>query len=535
MPPRYPVALFAYARPDALARALAPLHAAGVSRIYAYVDGVAAQRDAAAHDAVVSMLRSVAWAEVTLTVRPSNLGLHAALRTGLDDFFAREPAGVIIEEDVRLADGAYAWICEALERYAGDPRAGAISAWVHRRVIPHDVRDMWWSGRWSCWGWAGWRRTWELMREPVDALLQRMPSEGMDPAAYGDDVVTCAKLGHWDAHLGLALCGARQHTLYPPRSIADHTGFGDSASNQHHAAQWRATPAAPVDPAWRWPARAEEHAASIALWRLASTADLPAMHAGRHSRRRRALSVAWHRLTRARGTWLRAAVLRAALSFGRPLGYDDTQSGVQTPMRYLWRAFLLRHHDAFFGRGLEIGDAHTLQAYGGPNMTSCEVVDRVARDGVDYACDLQEAWSLPANAFDVVVHQFTLHLLRDDRAALFHALRAAREEGTVLVTFPCAGAVPPDGETYGATHSFVWRHYTLPGVRALCDDMGLDASHVELTPLGGVAATAAYLLGVPVEAMDRRDIEALDERAPLLIAARLTKPVSWSPRWSPSR
>jgi hypothetical protein len=154
---------------------------------------------------------------------------------------------------------------------------------------------------------------------------------------------------------------------------------------------------------------------------------------------------------------------------------------------------------------------------------------------VNFACDLQASWALPENAFDVFVHQFTLHVLPDDRAALWHALRTLREEGTLLATFPCESKAPVAGETYGATHSFVWRHYTMAGVRALLAEVGLDEAHADLEPLGGGAATAAYLLGVPVEAMDRRALSEADPDAPLLIAARVTKPVGWAPRWSPTR
>jgi len=537
MSTRHAVALFAHARPDLLAQTLAPLREAGVPRIYAYVDGPRGAADAAGHASVLAMLHAVDWAKLILVVRPTNLGLHAALRAGLDDFFAREDAGIVLEEDNRLATGAYAWMCEALDRYAGDVRVGIVNGWAHRRFIPSDAIGPWWSMRWSGWGWGAWRRTWELTREPVAGLLDRLRREGFDPASYGADVVATAERGYWDSHLGLALYGARMLTLYPPRSLADHIGFGTSATNQRHAGQWQAVAAAPLDAPWPWPAEVAEHPLSRALWLRAVDAGRPRPASRALSRRvRRRAAVAWHRLSRAWRQWPEALLLRLTLAVYRARGgtpYDDGAPRVNTPMRLLWNQFLVRHRDAFYGRGLEVGNANITTALGNGQMSRCEVVDIAPGPGVDHVADLQQAWSLPEGAFDVFLIQFTVHLIAADRATLWHALRTVRAEGTLFVNFPCAGSAPPMGERYGAEHSWVWRHYTMPGVRALLDELGIDDAHVVLEPLGGAAAIAAYLLGVPVETMDRRTIEAVDDAAPLLIGARITKPVRWTPRWSP--
>ena len=215
--------------------------------------------------------------------------------------------------------------------------------------------------------------------------------------------------------------------------------------------------------------------------------------------------------------------------------YDDQAPGVTTPMRWLWNRFLRRHRADVRGRGLELGDARMIAALGGERMTSCEVLDIAPGADVHHVADLAAAWALPDEAFDVFLNQFTIHLIADDRAALWHSLRVLRPGGTLLVNFPCAGTAPPSGATYGAEHSMVWRWYTVPHVRAMLVELGIDSAHAAIEPLGGAAAIAAYLLGVPVEAMSRRTIEAVDEDAPLLIGARVTKPASWAPRWSPTR
>ncbi|MCX5760907.1 MAG: hypothetical protein NTW72_05300, partial [Gemmatimonadetes bacterium] len=422
------------------------LRLAGVPRIHAYVDGSRGPADDAGHAAVLAL-----------------------------------PAGVVIEEDIRLAPGAYGWMCEALDRYGDDRSVGAVSGWAHRRFIPADADRGWWSARWSCWGWASWRRTWHLVKEPVDVLLERLAREGFDAAGNGEDVMSLARAGHWDAHLGLALYGARMLTLYPPRSLSDHIGVGGAATNQHGAGQWRAVPAAPLTDFWAWPDMVAEHPGSAALWRKAAVADqFPTFRRTLAGRLRRRLAVLWHRLARAWRQWPEALALRLTLTLyrarhGHP--FDDDSSGATTPIRRIWNDFLLTHRDAFFGSGLEIGDARMTTALGGAQMQRCEVVDILARSGVDYVVDLQCGWDLPEGKFDVFLNQFTLHVVADDRAMLWHSLRALRTEGTLLANFPCAGPASYDGLRYGHEQTVVWRWYTLPGVRALLAELGIDDAH----------------------------------------------------------
>jgi len=537
MPTRYPVALFAHRRATVLKTVLEALQLAGVPRIYAYVDGSRGPGDAPGRDAVLEQLAAIRWAEVIVTARPTNVGVYASICGGLDDFFAREPAGIVIEEDVRLAPGAYAWMCEALDRYADEARVAAVSAWAHLRFIPPHMDGPWFSGRWSVWGWGAWHRSWTLMQEPADALLQRLAREGIDAAAYGEDVVTLARAGHWDAHFALACYGARALTVYPPRNLADHLGVGGDATNQRDAAQWRSVPAAPLTEPWSWPAAVAEHPDSARLWRMAAVADAADPPHSLPARARRTLGRVVRRIRRSWPRWPDALLLRALLLLFRARGrpaFDDAASHGSTPVRYLWHAFLKRHRDAFFGRGLEIGNANTLAGIGGGRLTAREVLDVTAGPGVTHVADLQAGWALPEARFDVFVNQFTVHLLPDDRAALWHSLRVLRAEGTLFVTFPCASQVAY-GFDYQDHHVDVMRSYALPGVRALLMELGIDDAHVTLETLGGAGAMAAYLLGIPVEAMPTSVVERQDTEAPLLIAARITKPVHWTPRWNPAR
>lgn len=521
MPTRYPVALLAYARPDTLACTLEPLREAGVPRLYAYVDGVRVLDDAPGHTAVLAQLRAITWADVVLVERPQNLGLHASVRAGLDDFFAREAGGIVLEDDNRLATGAYAWLCEALDRYAEDRTVGAINAWAHPRIVPADVDRPWWSARWSGWGWGGWRRTWALMQEPFDMLLTRLTREGINPTAYGADVLAVAKLGYWDAQLGLALNGARMLTLYPPRSLADHVGIGVGATNQRSAAQWRAVPAAPLAQPWPWPAQVAEHVESRVLWKRASTADTePERPLSLSLRLRRRAVVAWQRLSRARRTWPEAVALSAALARERSRGAKaSTKPGRRpTTLRdFLWDGFLRRHRDACYGRGLEVDGDAALAAVGASQFTTCDSIQRSAVE------------ALPEGGREVCAVASVTYDDATDRAMLAQLLHALRDEGTLLVSFDDVSTVRSPYASPELDRAARWLQATRAGVQSLLRELGIDEEHVTVEPLGGVAPVAAYVLGVPLDIVERRVVDDSPPIRPLSLGVRITKPVGWAP------
>jgi hypothetical protein len=63
--------------------------------------------------------------------------------------------------------------------------------------------------------------------------------------------------------------------------------------------------------------------------------------------------------------------------------------------------------------------------------------------------------------------------------------------------------------------------------------LGIDESHQMLRTYGNYFALAAYMAGIPSEELTRQELETVDPDFPLLICARIQKPLDWSPRYRP--
>lgn len=187
------------------------------------------------------------------------------------------------------------------------------------------------------------------------------------------------------------------------------------------------------------------------------------------------------------------------------------------------------------GRALEIGVTGTVRHFGGDRLTSAEAIDVSASDpSVTIVADLTKADHVPSDQFDCFVNQFTIHIIYDFRAALYHSIRLLKPGGVLLINFPCRSGYPVNGIPLGSgqsAHVYWW--FTPCLVEAVLAELGIDESHRLLQTYGNYFALAAYMAGIPSEELTRQELETVDPDFPLLICARIQKPLDWSPRCRP--
>ena len=214
--------------------------------------------------------------------------------------------------------------------------------------------------------------------------------------------------------------------------------------------------------------------------------------------------------------------------------YPGRAVGTQV-VRYYWSKFLEERRMDIRGRALEIGVTGTVRHFGGDRLTSAEAIDVSASDpSVTIVADLTKAAHVPSDQFDCFVNQFTIHIIYDFRAALYHSIRLLKPDGVLLINFPCRSGYPVNGIPLGSgqsAHVYWW--FTPCLVEAVLAELGIDESHRLLQTYGNYFALAAYMAGIPSEELTRQELETVDPDFPLLICARIQKPLDWPPRCRP--
>jgi hypothetical protein len=237
-----PVVVFAYARPQFLARTLDALEREAVPLVYVFCDGPKNERERALTDDVRTIAAKPTSHERIVTTREANWGLGQSILAGVTEVLRQHPWAVVLEDDLQFVPGTYRYFCEALTRYRHEPRAMSITAWTHPSVTPTDISsDVYFDGRAESWSFATWSRAWKGMEHSALIQYARCRRSHVDTYRYGRDLVAMVRnetrRNLWAARfvyhhmLNDGLC------LRPRQSLVN-VGFDTYATNAPNTQRW---------------------------------------------------------------------------------------------------------------------------------------------------------------------------------------------------------------------------------------------------------------------------------------------------------
>lgn len=226
--------------------------------------------------------------------------------------------------------------------------------------------------------------------------------------------------------------------------------------------------------------------------------------------------------------WLRRSVRAIQLRRLRPWA-DGKQIG--TPVvRHYWECFLKKYCADVRGHALEIGTIGTVRKWGGAAVTQADAIDLKAHSPeVTVVADLTRADDLPANVYDCFINQFTMHLIYDLSAALYHSIRMLKPGGVLLINFSCMDYYYHRGLDMGTgAPLYLYWWFTPIGVQNLLRHAGLSGEDYQMEIFGNLFARHAYQMNLPAEELTAEELNYSDPAHPLLICVRVTKPAEWN-------
>jgi hypothetical protein len=198
-------------------------------------------------------------------------------------------------------------------------------------------------------------------------------------------------------------------------------------------------------------------------------------------------------------------------------------------VRYYWERFLETHRADIRGHCLEIGSTVSIRRYGGHAVTRADAVD-VSPHGeeITVVADLSRADDVPGDLYDCFINPFTMHLIYDVEAALYHSVRILKPGGVLLANFPCVDYYFARGLDMGTGRPlFMYWWFTPIQVENLLRRIGLDGGQYQMTIDGNLFARVAYQMNMPSEELSRTELDYEDEGHPLLVSVRAVKPPNW--------
>ena len=145
-------------------------------RLYINADGPRQNRqdDVDNIAAVKAIFDKIDWpCEVITNYNTENFGCLNAVSGGISWFFEHEKAGIILEDDC-FPDASFFTFCDLmLTRYASNEKIMHIGGNSYQDSNPNKTNSYFYSRYNHIWGWATWRRAWNL----YDPKLEKWPSQ----------------------------------------------------------------------------------------------------------------------------------------------------------------------------------------------------------------------------------------------------------------------------------------------------------------------------------------------------------------------
>ena len=248
-----PILFLVFNRLDVVEKVLEEIRSIRPSKLYISCDGPRLDRVGEAEQ--VNMVRNyviskIDWeCKVHYRFSEKNLGCRYSVSQAISWFFENEELGIILEDDC-LPDPSFFQFCKTLLLlYKDDLSIFSISGNHFHYKFSHPPCDYFVSRYHHCWGWATWRRSWELYEQDMSSWrylrdtdwLLELGNGSKHFAEYWETIfdATINQSNDSWAYRWLFSCWANNGlSIIPTSNLVKNIGFDDRATHTKNIVRW---------------------------------------------------------------------------------------------------------------------------------------------------------------------------------------------------------------------------------------------------------------------------------------------------------
>lgn len=208
------------------------------SELIVYSDAARNAENADDVAAVREYLSSISgfWS-LSIVLRDKNFGLATSIIHGVTEVLTKYDCVIVLEDDLVTSPYFLSYMNEALERFKEDERVISIHGYVYP-VTP--LPEAFFLPGADCWGWATWRRGWELFNPDGEYLLRKLRCHKLEKAfdfngSYGYTNMLIDQIAgvndSWAIRWYASAFLQEKLTLYPGRSLVRNIGNDSSGTH----------------------------------------------------------------------------------------------------------------------------------------------------------------------------------------------------------------------------------------------------------------------------------------------------------------
>lgn len=239
-----PVAIIVYNRAEEALLVLKEIFKYQPKELFIIADGpkLNDSEDKKKCEEVKKIIDSFNWdCKVNVNYSSHNLGLKKRVITGLNWLFSKVERAIILEDDCVPSDDFFNFCDEMLEYYKDETDIGCITGVNFQDNITRGQYSYYFSKYNHCWGWAAWRRSWDLFSEDLSFWPEYRKSKAWKSkfSLYREklfwtkhfDYCYSNDVNSWAANWALSLFFHESLTVTPQKNLISNVGHGENSTH----------------------------------------------------------------------------------------------------------------------------------------------------------------------------------------------------------------------------------------------------------------------------------------------------------------
>lgn len=176
-----PIAIFAYSRPEHFRKTIEALKKnalAKESELFIFSDGPKDEESAKKVEEVRNLAKTISgFKNLHIIERPENFGLAKSIIAGVGEIVNKYGKVIVLEDDLVVSAHFLKYMNDALLAYENNDKIISIHGYVYpiKEILPE---TFFLKGA-DCWGWATWKRGWDLFEPDGKKLLKELERRGL--------------------------------------------------------------------------------------------------------------------------------------------------------------------------------------------------------------------------------------------------------------------------------------------------------------------------------------------------------------------
>jgi len=237
-----PIVLFVYNRPwhtRQTVEALQRNKLADQSELIIFADGPKNDRARSGVREVRDYIRTIdGFKAIRRIEREEHLGLATSIISGVTEVIDEYGSAIVMEDDLISSPYFLLYMNDALQYYKNDDRVISIHAYMY--PVGEELPETFFLEGANCWGWATWKRGWNLFEPDGGKLLLKLKERNLTKRFDMDGVYSYTKIlkdqiagrnDSWAIRWYASVLLLNKLTLYPGKSLVSNIGHDGSGTH----------------------------------------------------------------------------------------------------------------------------------------------------------------------------------------------------------------------------------------------------------------------------------------------------------------